>query len=337
LQWIFPVILLVGLPFAPESPWYLVRHDRPEDAHAVIVRLGGPGVDADLHLRQILDTVELEDSQAASTTYVDCFRGTNRRRTIIALMVFILQQIAGVVFVLGFSNYFFQLAGFDTAKSFRLGVGVTAIGVVGNLISLFTVNSFGRRPLFFWGMIGCAVVNLIVGLSSLPNTSAGRWSMAIFVGHLSRTNDGWLITDDRVQLCLSDRHWATGIRHILRSWQREAAVEDRRHWHLREPDLRLHREHRHPVSPTRNTDALADAARYLVNPDEADLGGKVGFIFGGLGLLGAAWTWVFIPETKNRTIDEWVFAHMLRSQRSCQIGRALRSANTAKKVREDRC
>jgi len=181
LQWVFPAILLVGLPFAPESPWYLVRQDRHEDAHAVIVRLGGPDVDADLHLRQITDTIELEDSQAVSATYADCFRGTNRRRTVIAVMVFILQQVAGVVFVLGFSNYFFQLAGFNTAKAFRLGVGVTAIGVVGNLISLITVNSFGRRPLFFWGMIACAVINLIVGFSSLANTSAGLWSMAIFV------------------------------------------------------------------------------------------------------------------------------------------------------------
>lgn len=45
----------------------------------------------------------------------------------------------------------------------------------------------------------------------------------------------------------------------------------------------------------------ADArCRYLVNPDEANLGGKVGFIFGGLGLIGSVWAWVYIPETKYR-------------------------------------
>ena len=274
----------------------------------MIVRLGGPHVDADLHLRQIRDTIDLEDSQAASTTYADCFRGTNRRRTVIALMVFILQQIAGVVFVLGFSNYFFQLAGFDTAKSFRLGVGVTAIGVVGNLISLFTVNSFGRRPLFFWGMIACAVVNLIVGFSSLADSSAGRWSMAIFVGDPLGLRDKVLTTDHRIQLCFSDRYRSPGIRDILGSGEREPPIEDRRDRDLRQPNLRLHRQHRHPVSRLRAPETRADATRYLVNPDEADLGGKVGFIFGGLGLIGSAWTWFYIPETKNRTIDEWVHA-----------------------------
>jgi hypothetical protein len=106
-------------------------------------------------------------------------------------MVFVLQQVAGVVFVLGYSSYFFQLAGFDTSNSFRLGVGVTAIGVIGNLVAFFSVNRFGRRPLFFWGMVGCAVVNLVVGICSLPDTQAARWSMAAFVSSLFSSFCWW--------------------------------------------------------------------------------------------------------------------------------------------------
>lgn len=73
--------------------------------------------------------------------------GVNLKRTVIASMVFVLQQAAGefavwnilykvlteiysgVVFVLGFSTYFFELAGFADSKAFDLGVGVTALGV----------------------------------------------------------------------------------------------------------------------------------------------------------------------------------------------------------------
>ena len=35
----------------------------------------------------------------------------------------------GVVFILGFSTYFFELAGFANTNAFNLGVGVTAISV----------------------------------------------------------------------------------------------------------------------------------------------------------------------------------------------------------------
>lgn len=117
-----------------------------------------------MQLQQIQDTIELEDSYAASARYIDCFRGllhstknpwlhsdrgqsgVNLRRTIVATMVFVLQQgagmfllnecqhkdaeyLKGVVFVLGFSTYFFELAGFANTNAFNLGIGVTGIGV----------------------------------------------------------------------------------------------------------------------------------------------------------------------------------------------------------------
>jgi hypothetical protein len=46
------------------------------------------------------------------------------------------------------------------------------------------------------------------------------------------------------------------------------------------------------------------AIPYMVNPDEANLKGKVGFIFGGLALIATTWSWFFVPELKGRTFDE---------------------------------
>jgi len=42
-----------------------------------------------------------------------------------------------------------------------------------------------------------------------------------------------------------------------------------------------------------------------VSPDEADLGGVVDCIFGGLFVLtrGISWAYFYIPETKNRTVE----------------------------------
>lgn len=50
--------------------------------------------------------------------------------------------------------------------------------------------------------------------------------------------------------------------------------------------------------------AMNFAIPYLVNPDEANLKGKVGFIFGGLGALGTVWAFFFVPELKGRTFRE---------------------------------
>jgi hypothetical protein len=50
--------------------------------------------------------------------------------------------------------------------------------------------------------------------------------------------------------------------------------------------------------------AMNFAIPYMVNPDEGNLKGKVGFIFGGLGLIGFIWSWVYVPELKGRRYDE---------------------------------
>jgi hypothetical protein len=42
----------------------------------------------------------------------------------------------------------------------------------------------------------------------------------------------------------------------------------------------------------------------LINPDAADLGGKIGFIFGGTAVLSWFWVWGRVPETKEKEADE---------------------------------
>jgi hypothetical protein len=42
----------------------------------------------------------------------------------------------------------------------------------------------------------------------------------------------------------------------------------------------------------------------MVNPDEGNLKGKVGFIFGGLCALATVWSFFYVPELKGRSMNE---------------------------------
>ena len=83
LQWFWPLVLMPIIFFAPESPWHLVRHNRLEEAEKSIRRLQqkSAGLDPKDTLATIVYTNNLEESLSVGTTYWDCFKGFERRRT----------------------------------------------------------------------------------------------------------------------------------------------------------------------------------------------------------------------------------------------------------------
>ena len=83
LQWFWPLVLMPIIFFAPESPWHLVRHNRLDEAEKSIRRLQqkSAGLDPKDTLATIVYTNNLEESLSVGTTYWDCFKGFERRRT----------------------------------------------------------------------------------------------------------------------------------------------------------------------------------------------------------------------------------------------------------------
>ncbi|KAE8550241.1 hypothetical protein EYB25_006462 [Talaromyces marneffei] len=43
---------------------------------------------------------------------------------------------------------------------------------------------------------------------------------------------------------------------------------------------------------------------YIINPDEGNLGAKIGFVFFGLGIIASVLVFLYIPETKGLNFDE---------------------------------
>lgn len=100
IQWIWPCFLIPLIYFAPESPWHLVRHNKLEEAERSLRRLNTPGlgVDPRRQLAQIVYTNNLEEQLSVGTAYWDCFKGFERRRTEIAVVVFAGQLVCGLCF-----------------------------------------------------------------------------------------------------------------------------------------------------------------------------------------------------------------------------------------------
>jgi SP family general alpha glucoside:H+ symporter-like MFS transporter len=107
MQWFWPIIILIGIPFAPESPWWLVRKGRFEDAEKSLEQLSSDVKSVKPILAMIIETDRLEAEMETGTTYWDCFKPINRRRTEISIGVYTIQVLSGINMA-GYATYFFQ-------------------------------------------------------------------------------------------------------------------------------------------------------------------------------------------------------------------------------------
>ena len=91
LQWVWPVVLIPLIWMSPESPWYLVRMGKLHEAEESLRRLQSSkatNVDPQKTLSTIIYTNNLEQQLQVGTSYWDCFKGFELRRTEIACVVF---------------------------------------------------------------------------------------------------------------------------------------------------------------------------------------------------------------------------------------------------------
>lgn len=110
---------MVLIFFAPESPWWLVRHGRKDQALQSIKRLGrknGTQASAEETLAMMERTVQIEAHLGSEPTLLDLFKGTDFRRTMITCLMYASQNFAGNL-IANQATFFFEREWLETGKS----------------------------------------------------------------------------------------------------------------------------------------------------------------------------------------------------------------------------
>ncbi|KAK3325045.1 maltose permease MAL61 [Apodospora peruviana] len=171
LQWMWPVPLIIGIYFAPESPWWLVRKGKLEEAKRSLHRLTSPDVnsdfDADETVAMMVHTTALEQKTTSGATYWDCFKGHDLRRTEIVCMVWAIQNLSGNSFS-NYSTYFLTQAGLDSTSAYGFALGQYGMNMVGVFGAWFLMScGIGRRSLYLYGLCGLCIMLFVLGFLGL--------------------------------------------------------------------------------------------------------------------------------------------------------------------------
>ncbi|KAK9311170.1 general substrate transporter [Lipomyces starkeyi] len=279
-QFIFCVLLLILYPWFPESPYYLLKRGRKENARKALNRIYGSSDQAliDAEMDRIANDVAFSESLRAAATkngsaIIQCFRSSNLRRTLIACLPVAEQQCIGSTFVFGFMTYFLSLIGIN--DFFSVTVALSCVMLVSSAAAFPLIEVFGRRKLLIPGTYSLTAALLVMGVTGCFDSRATVWVflVSIFL---------WAVV---YQSTLGAIGFAFG-----------AEV----------PSLPLRSSTVSLMGFVQMVGVwvLSLVLPYLINPDAANLGAKIGFIFFGLSIVPCILMWFFIPETKGLSFKE---------------------------------
>lgn len=115
-----------------------MRQNRLGDAKAAVRRLISPqnvAFDIDKNVALMALTTKHELEVNASTHYLACFRGTDLRRTIIAIGCYCMQVLSGNT-LCAYSTYFFEQAGLPVGQAFNMSIVASALGLAGVIVAV---------------------------------------------------------------------------------------------------------------------------------------------------------------------------------------------------------
>jgi sugar porter (SP) family MFS transporter len=282
LQFIWAAILAGGMALMPESPRYLIRKGRDEDAAHALGRL------LSIEPNHSLISFELNDIRAnlrqemerSAGGYRELFVKQNQVlfRVLTGIFLQAWQQLTGINFIFYYGTTFFQRSGIS--DPFLISVATNVVNVGMTIPGIWAVERVGRRRLLLIGAAGmlvCEYLIAIIGVTISTSNTAGQKVLiafvCIYIAFFASTWGpiAWVVTGEIFPLNIRAKAMSLST---ASNWL----------WNF----------------------AIGYATPYLVNSGAgyADLGVKVFFIWGTTCVGCLIFTYFCIPETKGLSLEQ---------------------------------
>ena len=259
------VVFLVLLLRAPETPRYLFMAGREQEALAILERISGPE-SAQFEAAEI--RASLEQNRHA---WAELLRPGIRRAVSVGFGLAILVHFSGINTIIDYAPTIFRSAGWhlDAAlfSTFIIGLNNFAF----TLVSFWVIDRFGRKPLYIIGSLGMTMALVLLAGAAWTGHFQGTTVLVLILIYLAFFAS-----------CIGPVFW-TLVPEIFPNRIRGTAMSV-------------------PVL----TQWIANALVVLLFPLAFNQIGKVA-TFGFLAVMAlaqAAFALFFVPETKNRPLEE---------------------------------
>lgn len=267
-------VFLLLISLAPESPRFLAMAGKTHEAFLLLERIGGTKI-AQTQISEIMATMHNE-----TQPWRGLLRPGVRRALAASVWLAILIHVSGINTIIDYAPSIFQSAGWKMsgalASTFLLGMTEFLFTIV----SFWIIDRFGRKPLYIAGSFGMSASLFALFVAVVAGRFHGAIVLALILTYLAF-----------FCACIGPVFW-TLVPEIFPNDVRGLAMTV-------------------PVL----TQWVANAMVVFLFPFAFHVIGK-SFTFGFLALMALAqgfFTWRFIPETKNKALEE-IEAHWINSK-----------------------
>ncbi|KAF7718384.1 MFS-type Sugar/inositol transporter [Penicillium ucsense] len=192
VSWRFPLAFQVVLSLTamifitmlPESPRWLIKTGRIDDARIVLAALQ----EMEPHSSSITDTIhEIQTTLAVcgNTSWTAMFTNGEQRlfhRAYLAATGQMFQQICGVNLITYYATTIFeQYLGTDAVKSRILAAAMGLMQPFGGYLAYFTIDRLGRRPLMLWSAGAMSICMAVLAGTTSPAAKSSTAALVIAV------------------------------------------------------------------------------------------------------------------------------------------------------------